>query len=116
MTPCWQVTTTLPDRALAERVAGELVGERLAACAQVTGPVASTYRWQGAVERAEEWYCHLKTTQARFPALRERLRQLHPYDTPEIIAIPLIDGDPEYLAWVREAVADQEGVNRETRA
>ena len=69
---CCQVTTTLPDRAAAERLAATLVEERWAACAQVVGPVESTYRWQGEVERATEWYCHLKTTLARAPGLRGR--------------------------------------------
>jgi periplasmic divalent cation tolerance protein len=106
---CCQVTTTLPDRALAERVAALLVEERLAACAQVVGPVASTYRWEGRVETAEEWFCHLKTTESRFPRLRDRLRELHPYDTPEIIAVPIVAGDPAYLRWIRESVADPPG-------
>ncbi len=104
---CCQVTTTLPDRAAAERVASVLVEERWAACAQVVGPVESTYRWQGKVERATEWYCHLKTTLARAPGLRARLRELHPYETPEIVAVPLVDGDPDYLAWVAESVGDR---------
>jgi periplasmic divalent cation tolerance protein len=106
VTDCCQVTTTLPDRALAERMAAELVGERLAACGQVVGPVASSYRWQGAVEKAEEWYCHLKTTEGRLSALREGIRRLHPYEVPEIVAVPIIDGDPAYLRWIRESVAE----------
>jgi periplasmic divalent cation tolerance protein len=106
VTACCQVTTTLPDRALAERVAAELVEARLAACAQIVGPVASTYRWQGTVEAAEEWYCHLKTTEPRLPALRERLRRLHPYEVPEIIAVPILDGDPAYLEWIRDSVRE----------
>jgi len=104
VTKCCQVTTTLPDRALAERLAAQLVAERLAACAQVVGPVASAYRWEGRVETAEEWYCHLKTTDDRLPALRERLRRLHPYDVPEIVAVAIVDGDPVYLHWIRESV------------
>src|SRR5688500_5362169 len=72
VTGCCQVTTTLPDSAAAERLALLLVEERLAACAQVLGPVSSTYRWQGATERASECYCHLKTTLDRFPALEAR--------------------------------------------
>ena len=104
MVECCQVTTTLPDRALAERLAAELVAARLAACAQVVGPVASTYRWKGAVETAEEWYCHLKTTLDRLPDLQERVRTLHPYDVPEIIALPILDGNPAYLHWIRESV------------
>ena len=104
MTGCCQVTTTLPDRSAADRVAQALVEERLAACAQVSGPIASTYRWQGAVEQASECYCHIKTTLGRLPALRRRLRELHPYDVPEIIAVPIVDGDPSYLEWIEESV------------
>ena len=104
MTPYCQVTTTLPDRAAAESLAARLVEERLAACAQVVGPVSSTYWWQGAVEHAEEWYCHLKTAASRFPALQRRLRELHPYDVPEIVAVPIADGDPDYLAWIGQTV------------
>jgi periplasmic divalent cation tolerance protein len=101
---CCQVTTTLPERAAADRLAAALVEERWAACAQVVGPVESTYWWQGGVERATEWYCHLKTTLARVPGLAVRLRELHPYDTPEIIAVAIVDGDPEYLRWIAESV------------
>jgi periplasmic divalent cation tolerance protein len=99
-----QVTTTLPDRALADRVASNLVDARLAACAQVIGPLTSTYTWQGRMEAAEEWYCFLKTTEERLPELRARLRELHPYEVPEIIAVPIADGDPAYLRWIRESV------------
>ena len=104
MTPCCQVTTTFPDQALAEEVAQRLVAERLAACAQVQGPIASTYRWEGAVESATEWYCHIKTTVSRVPDLRRRIRELHPYQVAEIIAVPIADGDPAYLQWIEESV------------
>jgi periplasmic divalent cation tolerance protein len=102
---CVQVTTTLPDRTTADMIAARLVDERLAACAQVLGPLASTYRWQGRVETAEEWYCHLKTSAERLPALQVRLRGLHPYDVPEIIALPILAGNPDYLRWIEESVA-----------
>lgn len=104
MTRCCQVTTTLPDQDAAERLADRLVQDRLAACAQVVGPISSTYRWKEEVERASEWYCHLKTTLARLPALQARIRELHPYDVPEIIAVPILQGDAAYLEWVQEAV------------
>jgi periplasmic divalent cation tolerance protein len=81
-----------------------LVAERLAACAQVLGPLWSSYRWQGATERAEEWYCHLKTTMERLPALRIRVRELHSYQVPEIIALPIVAGDNDYLEWIRAEV------------
>ncbi len=99
------MTTTLPDRDSAHRLGGTLVEERLAACAQVVGPVSSIYRWQGEVETAAEWYCHLKTTGARVPALLSRIRELHPYETPEIIAVPVAEGEPAYLRWIEESVA-----------
>jgi periplasmic divalent cation tolerance protein len=104
MSGCCQVTTTLPDRAAAERVATRLVEERLAACAQVIGPVRSTYWWADKVEQADEWYCHLKTTLARLPGLQTRIRELHPYEVPEIIAVPILQGNPDYLKWIQEAV------------
>jgi periplasmic divalent cation tolerance protein len=103
---CCQLTTTLPDRAVAERVAASLVEERWVACAQIVGPVESLYRWRGEIERATEWYCHLKTTMARAPGARARIRELHPYETPEIVAVPIVDGDPDYLGWIAASVSD----------
>ena len=100
-----QVSTTVPDRATADRIATALVTERLAACAQVDGPLQSTYRWQGAVETAAEWSCRLKTTAERLPALLARIRELHPYNVPEIVALDIADGDPAYLRWIQESVA-----------
>jgi periplasmic divalent cation tolerance protein len=104
MTECRQVTTTLPDREAAHRIGRRLVEERLAACAQVVGPVSSVYRWQGEVESAAEWYCHVKTTADRIPGLLARIRELHPYETPEIIAVPVTEGDAGYLAWIADSV------------
>jgi periplasmic divalent cation tolerance protein len=104
MTDFCQVTTTIDSREAAEQLAAVLVEERLAACAQISGPIASTYRWQGRVERATEWYCHLKTTSARLPDLEARLRSLHPYQVPEIIAVPISAGHAAYLSWIEDAV------------
>ena len=81
-----------------------LVEERLAACGQVLGPVSSTYHWQGAIERSTEYYCQLKTTMARLPALQARIRELHPYEVPEIIALSIADGDAGYLRWIEQTV------------
>ena len=99
------MTTTLPDRGSADRVGPALGAAGWAACAQLAGTIASTYHWHGRIEHAAEWYCHLKTTLAAAPGLRGRLRELHPYDTPEIIALPIVDGDPAYLRWIADAVA-----------
>lgn len=104
MADCCQVTTTLPDQAAAERVAACLVDARLAACAQVLGPVSSTYRWHGVIERTTEWYCQLKTTADRVEALQARIRELHPYEVPEIVAVPILQGNPDYLRWIEESV------------
>ncbi|HKU62077.1 MAG TPA: divalent-cation tolerance protein CutA [Gemmatimonadales bacterium] len=104
-TGCVQVSTSVPDRSTADGIAGVAVTERLAACAHVDGPFQSTYRWQGAVETATEWSCRLKTTVERLPALIARIRELHPYDVPEIVAQDVADGDPAYLRWIQESVA-----------
>jgi len=102
-----QVTTTLPDQTSAEQVATRLVEERLAACAQVLGPIGSTYWWEGKVEQASEWYCHLKTTLECLPGLQARIRELHPYQVPEIIAVPILQGNPDYLKWIQDAVRSE---------
>ena len=91
---------TWPDAASAERLAGALVGERLAACVQVLPGVRSVYRWQGAVERADEVLLLVKTTRERLDALAARVRALHPYELPELVAVEAAGGLPDYLAWV----------------
>lgn len=103
-----QVSTTTGTREVAERIAVELVDLRLAACAQVGGPITSTYRWQGAVENAEEWLCTAKTTREKVPAIQELLKRLHPYELPELIATPIVDGSEAYLKWVVEQLAKNE--------
>jgi periplasmic divalent cation tolerance protein len=102
-----QVSTTMPDEEQAGRLARVLVERRLAACVQVLGPVTSTYRWQGAVESAREWLCLLKTTRARYRELEAALVELHPYDTPEVVAVPLAAGSRRYLDWLAAAVAPE---------
>ena len=103
-----QVQTTLPDAASAEALAATLLTERLAACVQVTGPVESRYWWQGQLEHATEWLCLIKSTAGAVPRLLSRIRELHPYDTPELIVLPVSDGDVEYLRWVDEEVSGQQ--------
>lgn len=104
MTTC-QVTTTVDDRAAAEALARSAVEARLAACGQVVGPITSVYRWEGAVETAAEWTVVFKTTTAASPALIEHVRAGHPYQVPEILVTPVVDGNPAYLAWVAESTA-----------
>ena len=94
------VLTNLPERAAAERLAGLLVEKRLAACVNVLAPCRSVYRWQGAVRHDEEHPMLIKTTAERYPALEQALRSGHPYELPEIIAVPIERGLPAYLEWV----------------
>lgn len=94
------VLTNLPDQPAAEALAGELVAARLAACVNILAPCRSVYRWQGAIESAEEVPLLIKTSEERFPALSAAIRGRHPYELPEVIALPIVDGLPEYLAWV----------------
>ena len=88
------------DMAEADRIAEALVAERLAACVNILGTVRSVYRWQGAVERADEVAMIAKTTEALFDALSVRVRALHSYDTPAIVAWPIVAGDTAYLEWI----------------
>ncbi len=94
------VITNLPDRATAERVAEGLVTECVAACVNVLAECSSIYRWQGKLEHASEVPLLIKTTRAAYPQLESVLRKLHPYELPEIIALPVSAGLPEYLNWV----------------
>ncbi len=96
------VISTFPDAETAERIAHELIEVKLAACVNILPGIKSIYRWQGKVENAAETIAFLKTTTTRLPDLKARLRVSHPYDVPEIICLPIVDGLPEYLQWVRE--------------
>jgi periplasmic divalent cation tolerance protein len=91
---------TCPDVETANSIARTLVEERLAACVTVQPGVISVYRWQGAVEHAQEVLLVAKTTRRRLAALHERIRTLHPYDLPELLAFEATDASPAYLAWV----------------
>ena len=99
------VLTNLPDRDAAMALAAAIVGERLAACVNVLAPCTSIYRWKGAVEEAQEVPVLIKTNAERYPALEIGIRRLHPYEVPEIIAMRVVDGLPEYLAWVADETA-----------
>ncbi len=92
------VTAPTPDRAA--EIARALVDERLAACGNVVPGLRSIYRWEGKVQEDEEALLLLKTTRGRFEALRERVVALHPYDVPEVIALPVEAGSAPYLAWI----------------
>ncbi|MDQ6699724.1 MAG: divalent-cation tolerance protein CutA [Acidobacteriota bacterium] len=85
----------------AERLARSLVDKRLAGCVNIVAPVRSFYRWKGVVEDASEWLLIIKTSRGRFDALRAALEQVHTYELPETLAIPVVDGSPTYLNWLK---------------
>ena len=97
-----QVVTTVSTRTAADALARSIVEERLAACAQVIGPIESTYLWHGAIETAEEWQVALKTSTSRYEALAEHIRLHHSYELPEVLCLPFVDGDPAYFRWIDE--------------
>jgi periplasmic divalent cation tolerance protein len=94
------VLTNLPDRSAAEKLADQLIQKQLAACINIFAPCRSVYRWNGAVQHEEEHPMLIKTTAERYQALEEALRAGHPYELPEIIAVPIEHGLPAYLNWV----------------
>ena len=96
------VITNLPDRAAAENLADTLIGGGLAACVNILSPCRSVYRWKGDVQHDEEFPVFIKTTRERYAALEQAIRQAHPYELPEIIAVPVERGLPAYLEWVAE--------------
>ena len=101
------VLTNLPDAASARALAGALVETRLAACVNILAPCRSVYRWQGKVEDAAEVPLLIKTTTDRYAALEAAIRQQHPYELPEIVAVPIERGLPDYLAWVAASTTDE---------
>lgn len=102
---CVIVWTTIAATADGRGMASMLVNERLAACVNVLPEMDSTYRWKGQVETDRERQVIMKTTAARIPALRARVHELHDYDVPEFIVIPIVGGSDAYLNWIREATA-----------
>ncbi|WP_150251060.1 divalent-cation tolerance protein CutA [Nocardiopsis deserti] len=97
-----RVETTVDSRDGAERLARSVVEHRLAACAQVSGPVTSFYRWEGRIQADEEWTVVVKTAADRLDELTAHIGDVHPYDVPEVVAVPVTGGNPAYLEWVRD--------------
>jgi periplasmic divalent cation tolerance protein len=99
------VLTNLPDRASAERLADTLIEEKVAACVNILAACRSVYRWQNALQHDEEHPVLIKTTSARYAALEQAIRAVHPYELPEIIAVPVERGLAAYLGWVESETA-----------
>jgi periplasmic divalent cation tolerance protein len=97
-----QITTTTETKEQAQTIAQQLVEAKLAACVQITGPITSIYRWKGKVENTQEWLCLIKTQDDLYDKVEAAIKSLHPYETPEIIAVPIVKGSKEYLNWIDE--------------
>jgi periplasmic divalent cation tolerance protein len=98
------VFITASSAAEARKISDALLKEKLAACVNVTAAVTSRYWWKGKIDTAKERLLIAKTTQAKVPALIRRVKEIHSYDVPEIIALPVLAGNPDYLAWVGDSV------------
>jgi periplasmic divalent cation tolerance protein len=96
-----QVFTTMDKEEDARRIAGLMVEKRFAACAQILGPISSIYRWKGKVEEAKEWLCIFKSRRSLFESLEQGIKSVHPYEVPEIVALPIESGSRDYLEWMR---------------
>ena len=94
------VWTNMPDRAAAERLAASLIKKKVAACVNILAPCRAIYRWKGETQHDEEYPVLIKSTAAAYPALESAIRAAHPYELPEIIAVPVERGLPAYLDWV----------------
>lgn len=96
-----QVFTTTEKKEDAEKIVKALVEKRLAGCIQIVGPIVSTYWWKDNVETAEEWLCFIKSKKALYDELEKAIKEIHPYETPEIIAMPIVSGNKDYLEWLK---------------
>lgn len=101
-----QVATTVATEKEAGAIAGLLVERRLAACVQVIGPITSHYRWQGKIEAAGEYLCLAKSRAALYPEIEAAIKAIHPYEVAEIVAVSIIAGSKEYLAWLAAEVKE----------
>jgi periplasmic divalent cation tolerance protein len=106
MTGFIQVITTVGSQDEAEQIARVLVERRLAACVQVSGPITSVYRWQGRIETSVEWSCTAKTSSGLYAAVGAAIRELHSYQVPEILAVPVAAGSAAYLEWLHGELVD----------
>jgi periplasmic divalent cation tolerance protein len=100
MSGCIVVLSTVPDTDTGRRIARAILERRLAACVNISGPLESLYWWEGKIQQDPEHLLVIKTREELFPALEEAVRSLHPYDVPEIIALPVGQGSSAYLDWI----------------
>ncbi|MEV8635654.1 divalent-cation tolerance protein CutA [Streptosporangium sp. NPDC051023] len=106
---CVEVHVIASSRGEAARICSAVVEERLAAAAQVVAPIESVYWWQGEIRRSDEWLVLMKTTLGRFEQLARRVRELHSYEVPQIVAVALVAGTADYLEWIRRETSPDSG-------
>ncbi|WP_433370363.1 divalent-cation tolerance protein CutA [Streptosporangium sp. CA-115845] len=106
---CVEVRVTASSRDEAERICSAAVGGRLAADCQIIAPIESVYWWEGEIQRSEELLLMMKTTVERFENLARRVRELHSYEVPQIVAVPLTAGNADYLDWIRRETSPASG-------
>jgi len=99
-----QVFTTTGKREDAEKIAQTLVRRKLAACVQIIAKISSTYRWKGKVKMAQEWLCLIKSKSSLYEELERTIKEIHPYEIPEIVAVPIMAGSREYLEWLDQGL------------
>ena len=102
-----QVVTTTATREDAQKIADALVEKRVAGCVQILGPIVSTFWWHGKIERTEEWLCMIKSERRFYSRLEQSIKELHSYETPEIIAVPIVAGSQQYLQWLSDELRPQ---------
>jgi periplasmic divalent cation tolerance protein len=99
-----QVVTTTAERTDAQRIAKSLLEQRLAACVQISGPIESSYWWNEQIETSQEWLCAVKTLRSMYDRVEQAIRELHPYDEPEILAVQIVAGSRGYLQWLADSI------------
>lgn len=108
MTDCIQVMTTVEERAQAEKIAEALLAAQLAACVQIVGPITSYFHWQGKNEKSSEYLCLIKSRRYLYEKIEALVRTVHPYEVPEILAVPVVAGSAPYLEWLAGEVREEE--------
>ena len=104
MKDCIQISTSTESKEDAEKIAREVVEKRLAACVQITGPITSIYWWKDTIEKENEWLCIMKSTKELYDELEKAIKGIHPYEEPEIAAVPIVTGSLGYLEWIEKEV------------
>lgn len=99
-----QISTTVAKKSDAERIAKILSKKNLSACSQIIGPITSIYRWKGKSEKSKEWLFIIKTKRTLYKSIEKTIKKIHPYELPEIVATPIIEGSREYLGWIQKEV------------